>query len=456
MADTIAAIATGGTVSAIGIIRLTGDDAIKVVSSVFKPDFGADLNNAENRKLYLGKLYDEEGQVIDHCLCTVSRGPNSYTGEDTAELQCHGSPTVLGQALQSLFNAGARQARAGEFTKRAFLNGRMDLTQAEAVIDLIEAETAAAAKNAAGQLGRAVSRKTDKVYSDLVDIMSHFHAVIDYPDEDIDEFELENYLSVLESSEKTLQALMDTFDRGQIMKDGIKCAIIGRPNAGKSSLLNALVGYDRAIVTDIAGTTRDVIEERIKIGDVVLRLADTAGIRETSDVVEKIGVERASKTAREAGLVIAVFDGSAQLAEEDERVLSEAEKAQRVIAVVNKSDLEIKADVAKIEERIDNVCVISAETGEGIKALSDAVEKTFGGAVNVPAGEILTNGRQAECVKIALAGIKDAKEAMALGVTPDAVLTCVEDAITALGDLTGRTMREDVVTRIFERFCVGK
>lgn len=456
MADTIAAIATGGTVSAIGIIRLTGDDAIKVVSSVFKPDFGADLNNAENRKLYLGKLYDEEGQVIDHCLCTVSHGPNSYTGEDTAELQCHGSPTVLGQALQSLFNAGARQARAGEFTKRAFLNGRMDLTQAEAVIDLIEAETAAAAKNAAGQLGRAVSRKTDKVYSDLVDIMSHFHAVIDYPDEDIDEFELENYLSVLDGSEKTLQALIDTFDRGQIMKDGIKCAIIGRPNAGKSSLLNALVGYDRAIVTDIAGTTRDVIEERIKIGDVVLRLADTAGIRETSDVVEKIGVERASETAREAGLVIAVFDGSAQLAEEDERVLAEAEKAQRVIAVVNKSDLEFKADVARIKERIENVCVISAETGEGIKALSDAIEKTFGGAVNVPAGEILTNGRQAECVKIALAGIKDAKEAMALGVTPDAVLTCVEDAITALGDLTGRTMREDVVTRIFERFCVGK
>lgn len=456
MADTIAAIATGGTVSAIGIIRLTGDDAIIVVSRVFKPDFGADLNNAENRKLYLGKLYDEEGQVIDHCLCTISRGPNSYTGEDTAELQCHGSPTVLNQALNSLFKAGARQARAGEFTKRAFLNGRMDLTQAEAVIDLIEAETAAAAKNAAGQLGRAVSCKTDKVYSDLVDIMSHFHAVIDYPDEDIDEFELENYLAVLDGSEKTLQALIDTFDRGQIMKDGMKCAIIGRPNAGKSSLLNALVGYDRAIVTDIAGTTRDVIEERIKIGDVVLRLADTAGIRETSDVVEKIGVERASEAAREAGLVIAVFDGSTQLSEEDERVLSEAEKAQRVIAVVNKSDLEIKADVARIKECIENVCVISAETGDGIKTLSNVVEKTFGGTVNVPAGEILTNSRQAECVKIALAGIKDAKEAMALGITPDAVLTCVEDAITALGDLTGRTMREDVVTRIFERFCVGK
>lgn len=456
MAETIAAIATGGVVSAIGIIRLTGDDSIKVIEKVFVPDYGKNVKEFESRKLYMGKLLDSEGQVLDHCLCTVSRAPGSYTGENTAELQCHGSPTVLGQALESLFRAGARQARAGEFTKRAFLNGRMDLTQAEAVIDLIESETAAAAKNAAGQLGRAVSRKTDAVYSDLVDIMSHFHAVIDYPDEDIDEFELENYVNVLDKSESVLKALMDTFDRGQIMKDGIKCAIIGRPNAGKSSLLNALVGYDRAIVTDIAGTTRDVIEERIKIGDIVLRLADTAGMRETSDVVERIGVEKASETAREAGLVIAVFDGSLPIGGEDEKVLSEAMSAERVIAVINKSDLEMRIDVDKVKESVGRVCVISAETGEGLDSLSATIEEVFGGKAAVPVGEILTNSRQAECVKTALAGIKDAKEAMALGVTPDAVLTCVEDAITALGDLTGRTMREDVVTRIFERFCVGK
>ncbi|MBR7081569.1 MAG: tRNA uridine-5-carboxymethylaminomethyl(34) synthesis GTPase MnmE [Oscillospiraceae bacterium] len=456
MYDTIAAIATAGAVSAIGIIRLSGDDAIDIVSRVFKPDGMESMLDAENRKLHIGRLSDADGEIIDRCLCTVSRAPGSYTGENTAELQCHGSPVVLRRALDALFKAGARQARAGEFTKRAFLNGRMDLTQAEAVIDLIEAETDAAAINAAGQLGRAISRKTDAVYSGLVDIISHFHAVIDYPDEDIDTFELQNYLDVLTRAERTLASLLDTFERGRIMKDGVKCAIIGRPNAGKSSLLNALVGYDRAIVTDIAGTTRDVIEERIRIGGIVLRLADTAGMRDTEDVVERIGVLRAEETARESELVIAVFDGGEPLSDEDRRVLIEAEKAEKSIAAVNKSDLKQVIDLDEIRRSVNDVCVISAETGEGIDTLCAVIKREFDGGIPAAAGEILTNARQAECVSRAVSGIRDARAAMERGVTPDAVLTCVEDAISALGELTGRTMREDVVSRIFERFCVGK
>lgn len=456
MADTIAAIATGGVLSAIGIIRLSGDDALKIAEKVFKPFNGIKMSSAEDRKLYYGNFLDEDGSVLDVCLCTISRRPKSYTGEDTAEFQCHGSPVVLRAGLNTLFKAGARQALAGEFTKRAFLNGCMDLTQAEAVIDLIDAETSAAAKNAASQLGRAISRKTDRIYDELLNIMSHFHAVIDYPDEDIDDFQLEGYIAVLNSAEKELAALLNSFERGKIMTQGIKSVIIGRPNAGKSSLMNTLLGYDRAIVTDIAGTTRDIIEEKIKLGNVILRLTDTAGIRETDDIVEKIGVERTNAAADEAGLVIAVFDGSEELFDEDRKVIEKAKKAPKAIAVLNKSDLPQKTDADVLRNEIENVCVISAETGAGIEELCRVAEKMFDADENIPTGEIITNQRQAENVAKALESIKDGKEAMQAGITPDAVLTSVEDALSALGDLTGKTMREDVVSRIFERFCVGK
>ena len=456
MPDTIAAISTGMQVSAIGIIRLSGDDAINIADSVFRAKGGVSLKTAEPRKLYYGELLDEKGEVIDICLCTVSRAPHSYTGENTAEFQCHGSPVVLTEGLKSLFKAGARQATKGEFTKRAFLNGCMDLTQAEAVIDLIESETSYAAKNAAGQLSRAISSKIDKIYSSLLDIMSHFHAVIDYPDEDIEDFELQNYTALLSDSEKYLRRLLSTFDRGQIMKDGVKSAIIGCPNTGKSSLLNALLGYDRAIVTDIAGTTRDVVEERVKIGNTVLRLADTAGIRETSDVVESIGVERALDTASSASLVLALFDGSKPLSEGDEEVLKTAENCKNVIAVINKSDLPHNFSEDDISGRIKNICRISAKTGDGIETLCSMIEEMFKLGDTAAVGEILTNARQADAVSRALASIKEAHDAMLMGITPDAVLTEIEDALSALGELSGKSVHDDIVTRIFERFCVGK
>lgn len=456
MADVIAAAATANALSAISIIRLSGDGAIDIADSVFRPKNGGKMADAPDRKLVYGELSDADGSVIDICMCTVSRAPHSYTGEDTAELQCHGSPTVVAEALSALFAAGARQAAAGEFTKRAFLNGKMDLTQAEAVIDLIESETALSAKNAAGQLGRAVSRKTDAVYDSVVDIMSHYHAVIDYPDEDIPEFEFRQYIGVFEDAERTLAELLKTFERGRIMKDGVKAAIIGRPNTGKSSLLNALLGYDRAIVTDVAGTTRDTIEERVKLKNTVLRLSDTAGIRETGDVVEKIGVERALEASREAELVIAVVDGSKKLCGEDIKVLETALSAPYSIAVINKTDLPAAVSRGDVEKIVKNAVEISAKTGEGIDALCDAIDDMFSSAQQTPAGEILTNARQADAVSRALDGIRAAREAMELGVTPDAVLTEAEAAVSALGELTGKTVREDVTARIFERFCVGK
>lgn len=457
MADTIAAIATGGIISAIGIVRVSGDRAIEIADEVFTPTFTKKrVKEAKDRQLIYGELRDEKGETIDICLCTVSRGPGSYTGEDTAEFQCHGSPVVLAAALRSLFAAGARQALPGEFTKRAFLNGRMDLSQAEAVVDIIDAETLNAAKNAVGQLGGAMGRKTEAIRSGLIDIMAHFHAVIDYPDEDIDEFCLENYASQLEEAEGRLKALLDTYDRGRILKDGVKCAIIGKPNAGKSSLLNALVGYDRAIVTDIAGTTRDTIEEKVKVGETVLRLVDTAGIRETEDEVERLGVERSIEAADMAELVIAVFDGSRPFEEEDERVLNSALNSPRTVAVINKSDLPQRIDRKAIEDRCQNICVVSALTGSGVKEIEKAVGDMFSQGDIPPSGEIVANERHADAIKRAKDAIASGRGALKSGITPDAVLTEIEAAISALGEITGGTVREDITDRIFSRFCVGK
>lgn len=452
MADTIAAIATGTQVSAIGIIRLSGDETFRVIDRLFFPYSGKKMSESADRKLIFGELRDRGGELLDVCLCTISRAPHSYTGENTAELQCHGSPTVLRAALDELFALGARQAAPGEFTKRAFLNGRMELCAAEAVADIIDAETVECAKNAAGQLSGAISRRVDGIYSALTDISSHYHAVLDYPDEDIEDFQLESYEGSLTSALTELERLLQSHERGKLMTGGIPAAIAGRSNAGKSSLLNALLGYDRAIVTAIPGTTRDTIEEKLRIGRLTLRLIDTAGIRDTDDEVERLGVERSRAAMSKAELVIAVVDGSGEITYEDREVIAQAEAAPKGIVVLSKRD--IAEPDAEITTALP-VVSLSSVTGDGMDELERVIAERFP-LPEVPAGEILTNVRQADAVKRAIEYMRSALDAMRAGMTPDIVLTETEGAMSALGELSGRTVREDVTNRIFQRFCVGK
>ncbi len=452
MPDTIAAVATGAQVAAIGIVRLSGDDAHRIADTLFRPASGKRVTAYEDRKLVYGGLYDRDGNLLDLCLCTISHAPKSYTGEDTAEFQCHGSPTLLRAVLEECFRLGARQALAGEFTKRAFLNGCLELSAAEAVADLIDAESMECARNAAAQLSGAIARKTEAVYSALADVSAHYHAVLDYPDEDIEDFRLADYKARLREAERSLSALLHSFERGKLMTAGIPAAIVGRPNAGKSSLLNALLGYERAIVTDIPGTTRDTIEEKLHIGSLLLRLTDTAGIRDARDAVERLGVERSRLAMKNAELVIVVLDGSAEPENEDLELLREAERSRRAVLVLSKSDL--GRWIAPPKTALP-VVVLSSRTGEGISELERVIRSLFP-LPEVPAGEILTNARQAETISRARESLRAALNAMEEGLTPDIVLTESETAMAALGELSGKNIREDVTARIFSRFCVGK
>ncbi len=453
MSHTIAAISTGNQVSAIGILRLSGEDCARIAGKIFTPNAGYPLESAPNRKLILGSLRDREGRVIDQCMAVYTRGPHSYTGEDTVEFHCHGSPAVLSAGLEALYQAGARPAGRGEFTKRAFLNGQLDLTQAEAVIDLIEAETADAAANAAGQVGGLLQKKLAPIYDNLTDLCSHFHAVLDYPDEDIEDFGLERYETALRNDEKALAHLLQTYNQGRILRQGVSAAIVGRPNVGKSSLLNALAGYERCIVTEVAGTTRDTIEETVLLGHTRLRLIDTAGIRETGDKIEALGVDRSRQAAKNADLVIIVCDGSQPLTPEDTQVMDFCCDHPYAIALINKRDM--GCAVVPGDLPFMTVIPICAKTGEGLEQLADVVDEMFAGETPCD-GSILTNARQHDAIRRAQEALAAALQGLRLRQTPDAVLTDVEEAMEAMGEVTGATVREDITARIFERFCVGK
>ncbi len=453
MHDIIAAVSTGLTVSAIGILRLTGDGCAQVAEKVFTLQNGMHLYDAPNRKLMLGTLQDRHGRIIDQCMAVFTRGPHSYTGEDTVEIQCHGSPAVLSAGLEALFRAGARPANRGEFTKRAFLNGQLGLTQAEAVIDLIEAETADAAANAAGQVGGLLQNKLRPIYDDLTDLCSHFHAVLDYPDEDIADFGLKNYNSSLQHHAQALLELLNSYGQGRVLRQGVAAAIVGKPNVGKSSLMNALAGYDRVIVTDIAGTTRDTVEETVMLGNTRLRLIDTAGIRNTENTIEAMGVDRAKKEIESADVVLFVCDGSQLLTPDDKAVIRACTGCSKAIALINKSDLEAKVFPSDLP--FDTVIPICAKNGDGLKLLSSAIAQMFAGQLPCD-GSIVTNARQYDAIRRSHDALCQAICGLQAGLTPDAVLTDVEMAMEAIGEVTGATVREDITNRIFERFCVGK
>ena len=453
MAHPIAAIATGLVRSGIGILRMSGDGCIDLANRVFALYNGQALSSLPDRKLARGTLFDAQGRPIDEAMVFVSHAPHSYTGEDTVEFQCHGSPAVLTAGLSALLQSGFHQAGPGEFTKRAFLNGQMDLTQAEAVIDLIDAETADAAANAAGQVAGVLRKRLDPIYDSLMDICSHFHAVLDYPDEDIAPFRLQAYADTLTSASKKLDALLSSCRRGNFIKNGMQTAILGAPNAGKSSLLNALAGFDRVIVTDIPGTTRDAVEQTVTLGRHLLRLLDTAGIRDTSDTVEHLGVERSFQAAQSCQLAFFVVDGSKPLTPEDEAAMDAALQAPEAIAILNKQDLPCVIDPSELP--FSYVIPVSCAKQDGLDLLEQALDMVFDDEAPCD-GSILTNARQADAIAKSRASIEAALSSLRLGMTPDAVLVDVEAAMEALGEATGRVVREDITNRIFERFCVGK
>ena len=412
--DPIAAIATGSAASAIGVIRISGADCFAACGRVFRPANGLPFSAQPPRKLVMGEMLDSRGQVVDRGMAVRFPAPHSYTGEDAAEFHCHGSPVVLREVLAALFAAGAaggapvRQAGPGEFTKRAFLNGRLDLTQAEAVIDLIDAETAAAARNAAAQLDGGLRRRLEPIQEALLDVASRFYAVVDYPDEDIGDAGPEEIAAALRGAEEALTALLGACRRGKVLKRGVRTAIVGLPNAGKSSLLNALAGYDRAIVTGVPGTTRDTVEESVLCGGVLLRLIDTAGLRETEDEVERLGVERSRRAMEEAELILLVSDDQVDMENrpraywEDFRQLLAAVGGQETpwIFIASKRDLSGKTAGsigAWGGERPWNgpaaYVSLSSVTGEGMKDLEKAVAALFPAGDPGEAGSLLTDQR---------------------------------------------------------------
>lgn len=450
----IAGISTPNAPGGIAVIRISGDSALEIADKVFKAPNGKKAVDMNGYTCAYGHVYDD-GQLIDECILTVFKAPHSYTGEDVAEISCHGGLFVTKKILRTILKNGAEPSGAGEFTKRAFINGKLDLTQADAVMDIISAKGDTELKMAENLRKGAVFNKITSVREKLVKILGDLSAWADYPEDDIPEVEPAVLESELNDVKDELESLIKGYDYGRILKNGINTVIVGRPNVGKSTLFNCLSGFERSIVTDIAGTTRDVIEESVRLGELVLRLSDTAGIRETSDVIEGIGVDIAFRKLDEADLIIAVFDGSCPLCEDDYKILDKL-KNKPCIAVINKSDKQIVSDEQIINKYIQNTVMISAKNNDGIEKLQSAVENIFEASeINFDNGTV-SNERQKKCVDMSLSQINEAISALESGVMLDAVTVLIDEALQYLLELTGEKASEAVVNEVFSRFCVGK
>ena len=449
---TIAAIATPLGEGSLGVIRISGENAIAVADKVFKSFSGKKLSELSGYSAAYGEIVENK-KVIDDGVALVFRSPKSYTGEDVVEISIHGGRLMLKSALRVILQNGAFMAEPGEFTKRAFLNGKLDLTKAESIMGLISANSEAELRlSRAAHIG-GVSKKIDKIENDLVSADASIAAFSDYPDEDIEGLDYENFLKMLQSARAEIENMLSTYDAGRVLREGIETEIVGKPNVGKSTLMNMLSGAERSIVTDVAGTTRDVIEDTVMVGDITLRLADTAGIHNTDDTVESIGVQRAKGRIDTAELVLAVFDSTMPLDGDDLSLLSDV-KNRNTIIVVNKSDLESNIDMTAFGGM--RVVTVSAKNSTGYEELSKQISEISGTANLNPDTAVLIGERQRACAERALEAVNEAINALQGGQTMDAVGVCVDDALAALFELTGKRVTNEVTDEIFRKFCVGK
>ena len=452
--STIAAISTGMAPGGIGIVRISGENAIKIADSIFRSVSGKKIADISGYSALYGRAVDGEN-VLDTAVALLFRAPKSYTGEDVVEISCHGGLYITKRVLRAALSAGAVPAEPGEFTKRAFLNGKMDLTGAESVMNLISAQGEEAEKIALGILEGGLFKKIKKISDKLLYDMALLSAWVDYPYEEIEELSSENLGGDIRNAIENLKKLINNYDAGKIIIEGVDTAIVGKPNVGKSTLMNLLSGTDRSIVTEIEGTTRDVVEDTVTLGGIVLHLSDTAGVRETDDAVESIGVERAVKRLRNAQLVLAVFDASIPLSDDDRRLISLC-KNKNAIGIINKTDLVQNYLTDELNENFRKLVFISAKTGEGKDDLQKAVEEILATKNIDTVAATLINERQLECCKNALKALNEAEEALNIGLTMDAVTVCLDSAVEALLVLTGEKATESVVNEIFAHFCVGK
>ena len=451
---TIAAISTPMGTGGVGIIRISGENAMVITDRIFKAFSGKALVDSEGYKAHYGRIFDGEN-AVDEAICLVFRAPHSYTGENVVEINCHGGIFLTKKILRLVLANGASPAAPGEFTKRAFLNGKMDLSKAEGVMSLISAQGEQGANAAYNLLEGSLSRKIEEINSSLLSVAAHLAAWVDYPDDEIEEIDENNLRMTVQAALDEINLLLSRFDSGMAVTTGVDAAIVGKPNVGKSTLMNLLTGYDRSIVTAVEGTTRDVVEETVNLDGCILRLSDTAGMRETGDIVEKIGVDRSRKKLERAAVIFAVFDLSRELSAEDLELI-EMCKGRTVIPIINKTDLERKADISVIENTLGKCVAISAKDGDGYTELCETVATLIGTKDFDTSAAMLANERQRLCCENAVASLKEALDAVDFGLTLDAIGVCIDGAIAALLELTGQKASEAVVDEVFRQFCVGK